>query len=291
MIAKAKEIFDQWNVGLGGAIAVNVPFSYVLPANWADPDARDIGWKELKIKSSEYKSHSGKHTHLFHQSSSHSESSSSSGGGGFSIFGFGVRGGGSSSSSSSSQGSHGGTSGSFFKNDAKNLEIELEYGVCTVVRPWLLGDLFHLRNWYLISNKKNAVSDGTLNTKQNNRLMPLVPEQFLCVRNVKIKAQDWGSDGAILERHFGRRQSSSSASSSHGGGGARFCFGPISIGGGGRHSESERDSQSSGSSGSRQTRRFETTFDGRTLELHGAQIVAWLSTVVPAAAPLDDPNL
>lgn len=292
MIAKAREVFDQWNVGLGGAVSATVPFSYVLPANWADPNARDIGWKKLKIKSSDYNRNSGKHSHFFGQGSSQSQSSQTSGGGGFSIFGFGVKGGGGkSSSSSSSQSSNNSSSGSFFKNDAKNLEIELEYGACTIVRPWLIGDLFHLRNWYLVNNQKHSISDGSLSEMQNDHLMPMIPEQFLCVRNIKIKSSEWGSDGQTLEQHFGRRQSSSSSSTSQGGGSAGFSFGPFSIGGGASHSKSNQNSQSSSSSGSSSSNRFSTTFDGRTLEIKGTQIVAWLSTVVPASAPLADPQV
>lgn len=33
-----------------------------------------------------------------------------------------------------------------------------------------------------------------------------------------------------------------------------------------------------------------TTFQGETLEIPGAQIVAWLSDVVPMCPPLDDPE-
>ncbi len=292
MIAKAKEIFDRWNLGLAGSVAVNTPFAYVLPGSWADPDVDDVGWKHLKVTNKEYRSHSAKHAHLFNRSNQHSESSSSEGHGGVSIFGFGAKGGGgSSSSSSSSTSSAGATSTATFSNSAKNLTIEIEYGVCTVERPWLLTDLFRLRNWYLVNNHKNAISDGTLDPSQNSRMLPLIPSQFLVVRNVKITAQEWGSDGEILERHFGERSSSSSSSSSHGGGDASFSFGFFSIGGGGSHRESEQNSSSAGSQTHDRRRRFKTTFRDGTLEMHGAQIVAWLSTVVPACAPLDDPGL
>ena len=35
-----------------------------------------------------------------------------------------------------------------FHNDAKNLSISLEYALCTIERPWLVGDLFYTQLLY-----------------------------------------------------------------------------------------------------------------------------------------------
>lgn len=291
MIAKARQVYDQWSVALSGSVASTTPFSYIIPASWSDPNASRTGWTTLKIKSSDYKSHSSKRSNFFSQSGSRSDSSSSSGGGGFSIFGFGIKGGGGTSSqSSSSSSSSGGSTSNVFKNDAKDLTIELEYGVCKVVRPWFIGDLMYLKDWYMVNSKKHSISNGTLEANQNDRLLPLLPEQFLVVRNIRISSRSWGSDGAVLEQHFGRSASSSSKKTVEGGGEVGFSFGFFSIGGGGGHSESHSQSGSSSSSGRSRTSRTHTKFDGTTLEIKGAQIVGWLSTVCPPCAPNDDPN-
>jgi hypothetical protein len=293
MIAKARKVYDAWNLGLAG-VPVAVPYSYVSPTSWSDPEEDVDGWEHLTINSSQYGSHSGQNTHFFQQSSSHGESSSTSGSGGGSFFGFGASGGGSSSSSStSSQGSAGGGADTFFHNDAKNLTIELEYGLCDINRPWLIGDLFYMKNWYLVNNPKNAISDGTIDGQADSdkTLLPMIPTQFLVVRNLKISAMDWGQDGQTLSRFFGTSESGSSNSSSEFHGGASFGFGPFSFNASAAHSESNADSHSSGSSSSSGRGAYGAHFDGQTLEIKGAQIMAWLSTIVPACAPLDDPGL
>jgi hypothetical protein len=148
----------------------------------------------------------------------------------------------------------------------------------------------YLRDWYMVNAKKHSISNGTLEDTQNDRLLPLLPEQFLVVRNIRISSRSWGSDGAILEQHFGRSASSASKNSAQGGGEVGFSLGFFSIGGGGGHSETHSQSDTSSSSGSSRTSRTHTSFDGSTLEIKGAQIVGWLSTVSPACAPNDDPN-
>jgi len=52
-----------------------------------------------------------------------------------------------------------GNSRKYLQNTAKNLNISLEYALCTFIRPGIVSDLFYMKNWYLVNNKKNAISD------------------------------------------------------------------------------------------------------------------------------------
>ena len=74
-----------------------------------------------------------------------------------------------------------------------------------VNRPFLMSDLFYMKNWYLVGEKKNAVSDGTIDGQAGGEasLLPMLPMQFLVVRNVKISSTDWGSDGQTMSQMFG----------------------------------------------------------------------------------------
>ncbi len=294
MIAKARKIFDVWNLsGLSG-VPDQTPYSYISPTAWADPDSDDDGWMSLQVSHSDYQSQSSFHSSAFVDSHFKSDSSSTSGSVSASYFGFGAHASAGTSSTSTSSSFQAGSGSQYsFRNDAKNLSISLEYMLCTIERPWLIGDLFYLQNWYLVGNKKNAISDGTIQGQLQDQkpLLPMIPVQFLVVRNVRISASqaDWGGDGQTLTRMY--TDSQSQGSSWNAGGGAGFNIGFLSIGGEGSHTEGH----SSGSFSSRDytdsDSNYGWSFDGQTLEIRGAQIVAWLSEVVPANAPMDDPSL
>lgn len=59
MIAKARKIFDAWNLGLSG-VPTQTPYSSVLPSGWADPDEDMDGWYHLTVDRSSYANHSGR---------------------------------------------------------------------------------------------------------------------------------------------------------------------------------------------------------------------------------------
>jgi hypothetical protein len=293
MIAKARKTFDLWNLsGLSG-VADNTPYSYVSPTSWADPSVDDTGWQHLTVTHSEYNSHNEFHSSNFVSNHYHKDTSSNSGGGGASFLGFGAyaKGGNSSLNVSNTFQSQSGSSYQFH-NDSKNLSIELEYALCTINRPWFIGDLFYLRDWYLVGNKKNAVSDGTASSMVGDsvHLMPMVPTQFLAIRNVKISAtkQDWGGDGQTLSQMYQDSQTQGSSWSAGGGGG--FSCGLFTIGGHGSHSESHTDSTFNSRSTTDSSNNFGWSFDGQTLEIRGTQIIAWLSQVLPPTAPMDAPE-
>src|SRR5262249_27168616 len=65
----------------------------------------------------------------------------------------------------------------------------------------------------------------------------------------------------------------------------------VSFGGSAGHDESHASQQSQWGSTKTGSDHFGTTFDGETLCIPGAQIIAFLCDIVPASPPLDDPGL
>jgi hypothetical protein len=292
LIAKARKDFDSWNLGLAGVVPVDVPYAYCSPSSWADPDEDHDGWETLEVDSSQYSSHMGSDSSFFHSFRQDTSSSSTSVSGGGSFMGFGASGGYHTADSHEKDDSKNAQKlQTFFKNDAKNLHISLEYGIVDIMRPWFLGDLFRLKNWYLVNNKKNAISDGTVDgqAESENSILPMVPMQFLVVRNLTIKADDWGSDGQTMQQMFGDEGGAWDKSSSGFNAGASYGFGPFSVNANVSHDQAKEGVSRFGNHTSSQRQDYECSFDGSTLTIKGAQIVAWLSTILPPCPPVDAP--
>ncbi|MGC1310559.1 MAG: hypothetical protein WA885_25295 [Phormidesmis sp.] len=298
MIAKARQVYDAWNLGLAG-VPTAVPYSYIEPSGWCDPNHRLQGWQTLTVSSKDVKNYSASSSATNFEKHWESHASSKEGKGKVS-FGFGFfnrvkagAGGGSSTASSAYELSSSSESGYEFKNDAEGLEIEIEYGLCTIHRPWLIGDLFYMRNWYLVNNPQNAISDGSIDNqvKSEEPLLPMIPRQFLAIRNVKITAKDWHSDGKTFKEMHESSRGKRDRSSKFVSGSAGFSIGFLSVGGGGASSSSDSETDQSGGTSNDSRREFGWRFHNETLEIKGTQIVAWLSEVVPACAPLGDPGL
>src|SRR5262249_37394404 len=149
------------------------------------------------------------------------------------------------------------------------------------------------KNWYLVGEKKRVISDGTVDGQANSQetLLPMLPMQFLVVRNVKITAEDWGEDHAAMEAAFGDAGGAWDKESSGFNAGASYGFGPFSINANVSHEQAKEGVSRFGNYTSTTRQDHEGYFHGSTLQIKGAQIVAWLSTVVPASPPLDDPGL
>ena len=85
MIAKARKLFDVWNLsGLSG-VPDKTPYSYISPTGWCEPDADDEGWQTLTVTHKDYNSQSSFHSSSFVDGHFKSDQSSSSGGGGVNI--------------------------------------------------------------------------------------------------------------------------------------------------------------------------------------------------------------
>jgi hypothetical protein len=293
IIKKARQLFDVYNLGLAG-VPAPIPYSYIDPSGWCDPDNDDEGWQQLTIASQNYQhydaaqaSASGKYGWL-----SNSSSTSGSAGG---IAGFFCGGGSVSASSAeaqhqSSQNSQG---SNMFRNTATDLSISLEYALCTIRRPWLISDLFYMANWYMVGQRAKSISDGTEANQANisdvSKLpfLPMIPQQMLVVRNVIISSKSWGQDGETLHSAYSGEQGSSASSSFSG----SASIGFLGLGGSASHSEDHASGQGSNWQASRSGGHLGTTFDGQSLKIPGAQIIAFLSDIVPACPPLDDPTL
>ena len=293
MVAKARDTYDAWDLNLSGSVPARMPYSMILPTNWCDPDDHD-GWETLTVEQSSYQSYSSLNATSASQSSwlHHAEST---GGGGGVLLGFAAFGGSHSSGSvdNSWQNSSNMHFESKFHNTSHDLRIELEFGLCSIVRPWLISDLFYMKDWYMKGAKKNSISDGTIDGQVDSqeKLLPMIPQQFLVVRNVKISTSDWGADGDLLSAYYGSAQGSDHSDDSSTAGSGGVCLGFISFGGSASHSDENASGQSSSFQSRSADSYFGTTFDGETLHIPGAQIVAFLSDICPATPDLDDPTL
>jgi hypothetical protein len=295
-IAAAKKQFDIWSLGLAG-VPTDIPYSYVDPSEWCDPNADDIGFESLTIKRTsgdQAKStvtQNNASMYWNNQSSSVSQSAHASG------F-FGIGGGSENSSNADQHSANGDASGYQFTQDVKDqftdLEISLEWALVTIYRPWLISDLFYMNNWYIQGEPANCVSDGKIQTqvRSDAPMLPMIPQQMLVVRNVTIKSSSWGDNTQILNNLYNNAQASTAASQSSAGGSASVGFGPF--GGGGANVQTASNSaggQGSSWSAATAVSNTGTTFDGTTLAINGAQVIAFLSNIVPPSPGIPDPAL
>jgi hypothetical protein len=290
LIAKARKNF---NLQAACPVSVNVPYVYCAPAEWADP-MNGEGWTSLQIKRNSYSRHLGQDNHLISSFSKNTSSSSTSVAGRGSYMGFGASAGYQTADAHESDDPTTDRKlSSLFKNTAKNLTISLEYGIVDIIRPWLMVDLFYMKNWYLVNYKRNAISDGTISGQaySTDSLLPMLPEHFLVVRNLKISSLEWGSDGETLRQLFGDEGGAWDRSSSGFTAGASYGFGPFSISANVSPAQAKEGVSRYGKYTRTERQDYEGHFDGTTLEIKGAQIVAWLSTIVPPCPPLDDPRI
>jgi hypothetical protein len=282
-IAAARKRLEAWKVGISG-VADATPYSFVLPGRWADHEA-DVGFTKILINSTHYESYRksvNKSTaaSMFDFSS---ESTSAQGG----IFAGYV---GADHSESDSHSESHSASGSVVRTHsaATGITISLEYGLCQIFRPWLDTELFRLKNWYLVGEDANAISDGQIDSQvlQKGPLMPMLPVRFLVVRNVKITAREWGADAERLKSVSDNAQSDAASSSTSGTAGVAF----LGFGAEASHSGSSGGGASGNDHADRLAASRRATFDGSTLEITGAQIVGWISEIIPASPPVESPQ-
>jgi len=286
-LAQARALYDAWNLGLAGSVAVGIPYTEVMPGSWYDPDNTDNGFTGIHAASSQYQnyrqSRSGQAASSWY--SGHCASTRAGGGGFLAGVVFGASGG-STSSSQDSGSSSSGSSSSSFSNTMSNVSIDLEYGLCTIYRPWLLRELFTIDGWYLPGEKENTVSDGTVGgqaAEDEKHLLPMIPTQFLVVRNVKITADGWGDAGTRMSQYSKEASAESDASRFSMSGGAGFLF----LGGAVSRSSADWSGSESESSAAAGSCYFTGDANHGTLTVHGGQIVAWVGEIVPASPRVD----
>jgi hypothetical protein len=145
--------------------------------------------------------------------------------------------------------------------DANDLEIKAKLTIVRVMRPWMNSLLFRTKGWWLVDQPIDGISNGKL--KDNSAgMLPLMPTAFVVMSDVEITANFSTEDKKHIE-------SATSGSTSVG-------WGPFSISGHYSHSESH-DS-------------FKSTMDSGTIKIPGMQVVAWVSEITPASAPMVEPS-
>jgi hypothetical protein len=286
-LSKARNLYDAWSLGLAGAVAAKIPYSEVLPSNWYDPTAQDNGFTQLKASASAFQSYSASQSSQFASSWYSGQSSSTGGSAGGMVFG--ITFGGSAEHSDSSQQSGSNSSGSEshqFSSSMSGVEISFEYGLCNIYRPWLLSELFVIDGWYLPNEKDKVVSDGTVagqTSEDDAHLLPMIPTQFLVVRNVKIKAKGWGRAGTVMSQYCqnAQRQDQSSSTSVSGGAGFMFLGGTVS------HDNADWSGDESESSSASGSWFFSGNDKDGELSINGCQIVGWVGEIIPVSPKVD----
>ena len=286
-LAQARSLYDAWNLGLAGSVAVGIPYTEILPSTWWDHNDDDKGFITIEATSSKFNSNSSSHAAQQASTWYKNHSSKTGGGGGGMIFG--VTFGASASHSSSDSQSGADASGSrtyTYSSSMTNVSIKLKYGVCNIYRPWLLTELFAIDGWYLPGEKDKVVSDGTIGgmaADDDHHLLPVIPNQFLVVENVKITASGWGEAGTQMSSYMRHRDQEDQASSTSVSGGVGFlCFGAKAS-----HSSSDAsgDTHESGSDDSSWSFSGDANFG--TLTLNGSQVVAYIGQIMPVSPLMD----
>jgi len=204
------------------------------------------------------------------------------------IFGitFGAEGG--SSSSSDHSGSAGSGSQHYaFGSQMSNVSISYEYGMGDIKRPWMLAELFQVDGWYIPGEKAGAVSDGKLGEQVNDdvHLLPMIPTQFMVVRNMKITADGWGQAGDTMAKYSRQQQSDSSSSSSDVSGAVGF----LGIGAEASHRSSNYSGSNVYSSADSAAWSFRGNQAHGELIIPGAQIVGFVGQILPKSPRVDSP--
>lgn len=290
LIAKARKLYDDYSVGLSGAVATKTPWSYVDPTSWWDHKNTDFGIQKVTATSSmtfsAKQGASNSFGNSFYRDSSSSDSASVSA----DFWLVEASANASHSETAHDDGNSHSSSSSAGKQDSSSTAtITFEWFLATIERPWYLGDLFHMQGWYLAGGKKDTISDGTITGQidKPDRLLPMVPKGFLVVRNVKITSDSWGD----MESQFQAASDNATAhtdgsTTSYGGSIGYFC-----VDGSYQHS----DSQDSGAFGNQAASSNGFTYTknakGGTLELIGSQVLGWIGQIQPASPYRDDPNL
>ncbi|MER5278573.1 hypothetical protein ABT025_22880 [Streptomyces sp. NPDC002809] len=288
-IAQARTMFDSYQLGLAGAVAVNVPYSYIDPISWWDRKNKDFGVVGVHTDSSSVSKAAAGGSKSFGRSYYDSSSSSTSGSVGYSIGFFGASADASHSESSASSGMHtDSATWSSFHDETSNATVDFEWFMATIRRPWMLGDLFHMDGWHIVGKEKGCISDGTVDGQsgKTDKMLPMVPKGFVVVRNVKISADNWGAAGDAFQKAVADASSNTSTSSTSFGGSAGY----LGIGGSVQHSEGESHGVFESSSGSDYGWNFHSEGQRGTLEIHGSQIVGWVGEITPPSPMVDAPK-
>ncbi|MEU3706692.1 hypothetical protein AB0E82_30875 [Streptomyces anulatus] len=290
-IAQARKLFEGYSLGLSGAVAAKVPWSYIDPVSWWDHTNKSFGVNSVDATSSSFNSSAAGGSNQFSRSYYDNYASATSGGVGFSAGLLSIGANASHSDSSSTSGTHADSaSRSNFSDVSSTATVKFEWFLASIERPWLLGDLFHMDGWYIVGKKKGCISDGTVDGQippaGSDKLLPMVPKGFIVVRNVKITADNWGNAGDAFQKAVSDSTDSTSAESTSYGG----SVGYFGIGGKVQRSSSESHGVFEAKSSSDYGWSFHRDGQGGTLEILGGQIVGWVGEIQALAPKVDAPE-
>jgi hypothetical protein len=290
LAAMARQMYGAYSMQLGGAVSIDVPWSYISPISWWDHTDNSFGIQQVTASSSDYDARGGAGSSSFANNWWNEQSSSNSGSVGINVGFAGASVDASHSDASNAFADHSGRSSwSNHADKSSSATVTFEYFLATIERPWLLGDLFNIEGWYLVGQKKNSISDGTIVTQlgDHTKLLPMIPKAFLIMRNVTITADDWGDAGNAFDAAQQNASGSGQSSSTSVGGSVSYLCFDASF----QHS----DQQASGAFGSDASSNsgwsFTRSGNGGTLKLLGSQIIGWIGEIQPAAPKIDAPNL
>ncbi len=286
-LAQARAMFDAWGLGLAGAVAVNIPYTEVMPSTWWDPNDDEKGFTTITASNTQYQSHSQAQSAQAASSWYKGHSSSTGGSAGGMVFG--ITFGGSTSHTDTNQQSGADASGSqssSFSSSMSNVTIKVSFGLCNIYRPWLLRELFVIDGWYLPGEKDKIVSDGTIAGQKgddDSHLLPMIPTQFLVLKNVSITADGWGSAGDQMSNYVRHSDQESQSSSSSVSGGVGFlCFGGTAS-----HGNADWSGGQEATGSGAQSWDFSGNANHGTLTINGAQIVGYVGEILPASPKVD----
>ena len=285
-VAQARALFDAWTLP-EGAVAVSTPYTEIMPGSWYDPNDTENGFTKITASHSQFQLHGQSSSSRVASDWYNGHASSTGGSAGGVLFGVAFGGGASHSEDDHHSGSHSSGEQNFsFGNTMSNCTIKLEYGLCTIYRPWLLRELFTIDGWYLPGEKDKVVSDGTIGGQKggdDKHLLPMIPTRFLVLRNISIEANGWGRAGTEMSKYCTDAQHDDGSSSTN----VRGAVGFMGFGGSVSHQSADwsgDDAQSASAAGS-------WFFSGDdkhgVLTINGCQIVGYIGEIVPASPKID----
>jgi hypothetical protein len=291
LVALAHQMYDAYSIQAGGSISTNVQWSFINPNSWWDSTDESFGVQKITGTSSGYDSKSTKGTASFANQWQQQQSMSASASGGFNVGFASASASGSHADASNSSAAHAGQyTWSSSADKSTTASVSMEFFLAEIDRPWLLGDIFNIGGWYLVQQRKNSISDGTVANQigQNTpALLPMIPMAFLIIRNVSITADDFGDAGRTFTAAQQNAASTGQSSANSIGVKASYLFSSASANYAGQ--------QSSGAFGSDATTSGITfTSDnknGGTFTLSGSQICGWVGQIQLASPRIDDPTL
>ena len=287
----ARKLYDAYQLQLAGGVSAGVPWSYVSPMSWWDSTDDSFGAIKVTGSSKNHDASTAQGAGSFANNWHQQQSESTRGGGGFNVGLYSAHADAKHSDDSNASGNHADQyNWSNHTDHSSSATVTFEYFLASIERPWFLGDLFNIKGWYLVGQRANSISDGTIDNQIGEKataILPMLPKGFLVIRNVSITCDDWGDFGTAFHQAQQASQGSGQSSANSMAVSGSYLF--VSASG------SHQDEQSSDSFGRQQTSSgFTFESDGRkggTLTMMGSQIAGWIGQIQAAAPLMDDPTL